>query len=287
MTSRVKLQSESSRSKTALLLGTGYVARAMAPHLQTLGYKVSGTYHRKQYAIKDVQMIPFDSDATVEAFEDSNIVISSIPPSNGGDPALTALEDAKCTADWIGYLSATSVYGDRGGQWAFEDEPPNPSLDRGRRRADAEIDWIETGWPVHIFRLAGIYGLGRAPFDKIRNGKAKAIIKPGHIVNRIHVDDICSALLASIQAPNPQRIYNVADGNPAPPQDVLDYAASLIDAPKPDRVNLSRADISDMARSFYSESKRIDNSRTRRDLKWSPEHPTYKEGLSAILKHQG
>jgi len=148
-------------------------------------------------------------------------------------------------AAWVGYLSATSVYGDRQGQWAFEDELLRPLTRRGKNRANAELQWLETGaaihvFPVHVFRLAGIYGPGRNGFKRLREGKARAVIKAGHIVNRIHLDDIVSALLASIDAPSPLKIYNIADGQiyniadgPAPPQEVINYTADLIDSPRP------------------------------------------------------
>jgi len=147
------------------------------------------------------------------------------------------------------YLSATSVYGDRQGQWAFEDELLRPLTRRGKNRANAELQWLETGAAVHIFRLAGIYGPGRNGFERLRERKARAVIKAGHVVNRIHLDDIVSALFASIEAPNPLKIYNISDGHPAPPQEVINFTADLIDSPRPPQLNHDTADISDMARS--------------------------------------
>ncbi|WP_418152347.1 SDR family NAD(P)-dependent oxidoreductase [Litorimonas sp. RW-G-Af-16] len=227
MGSRVKLQSQNS----ALLIGYGYVAQRLAQALLAQGYHVIATYRDTAPTDTNITFVKFGSAVMREAFQVADLVVTSVPPGPDGDPALVALKGLATQAQWIGYLSATSVYGDRGGQWAFEEEPPTPSLKRGKARADAELSWIETAWPVHIFRLAGIYGPGRAPFERLRQGKARAVIKPGHVVNRIHVDDIVSVLLASIAAPNPLRIYNVADGNPAPPQDVLDHAAEMINAP--------------------------------------------------------
>ncbi len=282
MQDRVKLQSENSSEKSVLLLGTGYVARRLIPTLLQSGYRIAGTYHKKWHNIQNVRMVKFGSANMLAAFKHADIILSSIPPTDLGDPVLDLLSGQDCGAAWVGYLSATSVYGDRQGQWAFEDEPPSPTLRRGRRRAAAEIDWIETGWPVHIFRLAGIYGPQRGPFGKLQKGQARAVIKEDHVVNRIYVDDIVSALVASMQAPNPQRIYNLADGNPTPPQDVLNHAAELAGLSAPKRVAIEEADLSEMARSFYAECKRIDNSRARRELDWSPAYPTYKEGLRKI-----
>jgi len=167
------------KPQSALLLGAGYVARALTPVLQKQGWNVSVTT-RSGSSIPPLKTPTLQSDF---------------------DPALSALSHLKPKANWVGYLSATSVYGDRAGKWAFEGEPPSPSLARGRARADAELAWIETLWPVHIFRLAGIYGPGRSPFKKLRSGTARAIVKQDHVVNRIHVDDIISRKMYWITPP--------------------------------------------------------------------------------------
>jgi len=265
------------RGASVLLLGHGYVAKALAPHLTKAGAKVDAT-SRSDGAV------PFGSNAMRRAFEAADIVVSSIPPSrSGSDPALDALAGTATQARWIGYLSATSVYGDRGGQWAFEGEAPTPGLDRGLARARAEMAWLETYSAAQIFRLAGIYGPGRAPFSRIKNGQARIVDAPGHVVNRIHVDDIVSALLASMAQPSPQDIYNIADGHPAPPGDVLRHAASLIGAESPPEVSLDDPSISKMARTFYAESKRVHIGRAKKRLGWEPLFKTYQDGLKAIL----
>lgn len=282
-------------SKTALLIGAGYTARNFIPHLQARGYAITATQRSKALDVKHVKTISFTDSSPHElqrVFETSDVILNSVPPvktpnSEFADPALAALSGLTPKKDcWIGYLSATSVYGDLGGAWATEDSPVTPTLPRGKARAEAEIAWIETGWPVHIFRLAGIYGAGRNAFDKLRAGTARAVIKNGHIVNRIHVEDICAALLKSIDAPNPQAIYNLADGNPAPPQDVLYYAAELIGATRPKTVPIDSPEITAMARTFYAETKRIDASYAQKSLGWTPQYPTYQAGLEAIYKTQ-
>lgn len=293
----VKRQTDKGTGKTALLLGAGYCARQMIAPLIARGYRTVATTRvpDKQDALRALGAEPLIFDGVLTgllraALRQADILICSVPPVKNGDPFLNALhmgfETLAPQLSWVGYLSATSVYGDRAGQWAFEDEFLYPVTDRGRRRADAEMAWLETGWPVHIFRLAGIYGPGRTPFPRLRSGKARAVIKPNHVVNRIHVDDIVSALLASIVTPNPLRIYNLADGHPAPPQDVLDFAAELIHVPRPPRVDHKTANISDMARSFYTETKRISNARAITELGWTPNYPDYKSGLRAVLKAQ-
>jgi len=181
------------KPQSALLLGAGYVARALTPVLQKQGWNVSVTTRSGETALAGVTCYPFNgaaSPALKTAFTSADLILSSIPPlktptlQSDSDPALSALSHLKPKANWVGYLSATSVYGDRAGKWAFEGEPPSPSLARGRARADAELAWIETLWPVHIFRLAGIYGPGRSPFKKLRSGTARAIVKQDHVVNR-------------------------------------------------------------------------------------------------------
>ena len=286
---------KSQLGKTALLLGAGYSAKAMINPLRARGYDVIATTRmpQKAEALRKMGVTPllYDGDITAplkECLAKADIILSSIPPSEKGDPFLNQLPTPllKMTKPkaWIGYLSATSVYGDRQGQWAFEDEPPRPLTRRGKYRADAELQWLETQTAVHVFRLAGIYGPGRNGFERLRQGKARAVIKAGHVVNRIHVEDIVSAVLASIDRPHPLKIYNLADGHPAPPQEVLNFAADLIDVARPVQLDHDTADITDMARSFYKETKRIDNNRARRELGWSPKYKNYRQGLMATLR---
>ena len=260
-----------------LLIGYGYVARSITPALKRASAAVRHTSRNRGD-------IPFGSADMHKAFEQADIVLISVPPDrDGSEPTLAALRHAQSRATWIGYLSATSVYGDRAGQWAFEGEAPTPGLDRGYRRASAELAWLEAYPHTQIFRLASIYGPGRAPFEKIADGSAQIIDAPGHVANRIHIDDIVSALMASMVRPSPQDIYNIADGHPAAPGDVLRYASRLIRREVPPIVGLNDPSVSDMARSFYMESKRVDISRARVRLEWEPRLKTYQDGLKAIL----
>ena len=286
---------KSQLGKTALLLGAGYSAKAMIAPLLQRGFEVLATTRspEKAAALKTLGVTPivYNGDfnsAMEESLARADIILSSIPPSDNGDPFLNGLprpfSKLAAKASWIGYLSATSVYGDRQGQWVFEDELLHPLTRRGKNRAEAELQWIESETPIQVFRLAGIYGPGRNGFERLRQNKARAVIKDGHIVNRIHQADIVSALLASIDKPDPLKIYNLADGNPAPPQDVVNFSADLIDVPHPPQLNHHTADISDMARSFYKETKRVDISRAKRELGWRPKYENYRKGLMATLK---
>lgn len=301
ITSRIKTQLGAAphQLKNWLFLGVGYCAKALISRLP-LDINITGTSRNPDDWPLDlkarVKGIKFTGHLTRDlkaALQSADIVISSLPPTKAGDPFLTALQDGAVSlmprVQWAGYLSATSVYGDRQGGWAYEHEPPSPSLPRGLYRAEAEISWLETGLPVHIFRLAGIYGpeyfgQSRNPFERLESGRVRAVIKPGHIVNRIHTEDIARALLLSIAAPNPQQVYNLADGHPAPPQDVLQFAARLCGVGQPPQVSLDSPALSAMARSFYAETKRVSNQRAIKELGWQPEFNCYQKGLLSIYK---
>ena len=170
----------------------------------------------------------------------THLLISAAPNADG-DPVLNALrEDIARHApnlEWVGYLSTTGVYGDAKGGWVDESSPLKPATKRGQMRVAAEADWQSIpNLPLHIFRLAGIYGPGRGPFSKVRAGTARRIIKEGQVFSRIHVEDIAQILVASIAEPNAGAIYNMCDDDPAPPQDVIAHAAELLGLPLPEEV---------------------------------------------------
>lgn len=215
-------------------------------------------------------------------------ILSSIGPNADGDPFLASLEAEVIRVapdlQWMGYLSTTAVYGDRHGAWVDETTEVVPTSERGNWRAAAEAQWQAIpDLPLHIFRLAGIYGPGRGPFAKLMAGKARRIVKPGQVFSRIHVEDIAQVLLASIEHPNPGAIYNLCDDDPAPPQDVLGYAAELLDLPIPAEVPFDEAGMTPMARSFYGENKRVRNTRIKAELGVELLYPSYREGLRAVL----
>lgn len=215
-------------------------------------------------------------------------LLTSIAPDENGDPILAAHGDeiAAASLEWVGYLSTTGVYGDHQGSWVDEETPLTPSTKRGQYRVVAEREWQDLGVAPHIFRLAGIYGPTRGPFAKVRDGNSRRIIKPNQVFSRIHVDDIAQTLAASIAQPNPGRIYNVCDNDPAPPEDVIGYAAELLGLPIPPAESWDKADMTPMARSFYAESKRVRNDRIKQELGVKLIHPTYHEGLRALLQSE-
>lgn len=274
---------------TLLSLGHGYSATALATRLIPLGWRVIGTTRDPARAgvlrAAGVEPLLWPGDLTA-ALQEATHILASAAPDGSGDPFLqsdrAALQAAKPV--WVGYLSTTAVYGDHNGAWVDEDTPVTPQSARAVQRVLAERQWLATGLPVHIFRLAGIYGPGRGPFEKVRDGTARRIIKPGQVFSRIHVDDIAETLLASMMAPQPGTIYNVCDDDPAPPEDVLAHAAALLGLPEPPAVPYDRAEMSPMARSFYGESKKVSNRRIRSDLGVNLRYPTYREGLAGLLQ---
>ncbi|UWQ49710.1 SDR family oxidoreductase [Leisingera caerulea] len=270
--------------KTLLCLGFGYTARSLAPRLLAQGWRVIGT-SREPVAADGVEMITWPGQDV--PLDGVTHILNSIGPNAEGDPVLAALRDRIAAApdlEWVGYLSTTAVYGHHDGAWVDEDTPVTPSSQRGDWRALAEAQWQAIpGLPLHIFRLAGIYGPGRGPFAKLMAGKARRIIKPGQVFSRIHVEDIAQVLAASIAQPRPGAIYNVCDDDPAPPQDVLGHAAELLGLPMPAEVPFDEAGMTPMARSFYGENKRVRNRRIRDELGVELLYPTYREGLRAVL----
>jgi nucleoside-diphosphate-sugar epimerase len=225
------------------------------------------------------------------ALDAATHVLVSAAPGPEGDPVLAGLRDEIAARaerfEWVGYLSTTGVYGDHDGDWVDEDTPLNPATTRGQARVEAEAAWAAIpGLPLHVFRLAGIYGPGRGPFAKVREGTARRIIKPGQVFSRTHVDDIAQVLLASIERPNPGGIYNVCDDDPAPPEDVIEEAARLLGLPVPEAEDFHTAEMSPMARSFYSESKKVSNDRIKSELGVVLRYPDYRAGLRALLESE-
>ena len=273
---------------TLLSLGHGYSARALARRLQPDGWRIIGTTRSAEKATaleaEGIETIIWPGSPL--PFVEATHVLSSISPDEDGDPVLARhaaeLRDAR-HLKWVGYLSTTGVYGDHGGGWVDETTPLTPSTKRGRARVAAEAEWQALGLPLHIFRLAGIYGPGRGPFSKVRSGTARRIIKEGQVFSRCHVEDIAQVLAASMAHPNPGAVYNVCDDHPAPPQDVIACAAELLGLPVPDAVPFEVAQMSPMAQSFYAESKRVRNDRIKDELGVRLLYPDYRSGLRALL----
>jgi nucleoside-diphosphate-sugar epimerase len=278
--------------------GLGYSAGALAARLKNKGWEIAGTV-RDQTNIERLgadgyRLARFAGEPgnceVAQLLQGATHLLHSIPPGPRGDPVLAHYRDeiaALGSLQWIGYLSTVGVYGDQQGRWVDETTPPAPNSERTVARVEAEQAWLgfgeETGRPVQIFRLAGIYGPGRSAFDKLLAGTARRVRKDGQVFSRIHVEDIASVLEASMARPRAGAIYNVADDEPAVPDEVVAYAAELLGMPPPPEIAFEDADLSPMARSFYEVRRRIGNARIKSELSVQLAYPTYREGLAALL----
>lgn len=273
-----------------LIFGLGYSGAAVAAAASGAGWQVTATSRtpESRTAPPGVALIGFDGAAA--ALAGATHLLSTAAPGPDGDPVLARFGDAVHAAPlrWLGYLSTTGVYGDRGGAWVDEATEPAPHSERGRRRVAAERAWAAAaaGRPLDLVRLAGIYGPGRSVLDDVRAGKARRVAKPGHAFGRIHRDDIAGAVLAAaLSPPEGIRVLNGTDDEPAESADVIAYAAGLLGRPVPDLVPYEQAvpGMSAMARSFWADNRKVSSRATQRALGRPWRYPTYREGLGAIL----
>ena len=284
-------------NRTLLCFGCGYSATVLAARLTGEGgWRVIGTTRGAEGAARieaagaEARFWP-ESDVSVELEEATHLLVS-VPPGEKGDPVLGS-EAKKIAARgpkirWAGYLSTTAVYGNHDGKWVDERTATAPTTRRGMLRVQAEQGWAalanSAGIPLRVFRLAGIYGPGRGPLAQLASGRKRIILKKNQVFNRIHVDDIANVLRASIEVSTQESIYNVCDDLPAPPERVIEFAAHLIGSEVPEAVPFERAELSPMARSFYSESKRISNGLMKRDLIKELQYPDFFAGLAELAK---
>ena len=276
--------------------GFGYAAEAVARRLSARTTALAGTRTRLEESPPPLgaRLAAFQSDGATQEVRGllagTTHVLVSIPPDLEGDVVLRHFREdllALPALDWVGYLSTVGVYGDCQGGWVDETSPARPMNERSLRRLEAEHAWRDFGRDnrrrVEVFRLAGIYGPGRSVIDGLRAGTARRIVKPGQVFNRVHVDDIALVLARAIDKPVGHAIYNVADDEPAPPEDVVAYAAELLGLPVPPEVPFARAGHADMAASFWAECKRVSNARIKTALGVALAYPTYREGLRALI----
>ncbi|MBI2717925.1 MAG: SDR family oxidoreductase [Rhizobiales bacterium] len=281
-----------------LCFGLGFSAMVFAARLAAKGFRVTATSRSPEGAARIAGLgyrgLIFGGTAPLprDAFDGVSHLLISAPPDAAGDPVLRQqTEDIAAKArqfTWAGYLSTTGVYGDHGGAWVGEETPLTPNTERGERRLAAEQAWStlyrDHGLPIHIFRLAGIYGPGRNAIRSLRQGTTKRVVKQGQVFSRIHVEDIATVLEASMARPNPGAAYNVCDDEPCPPQEVIVHAARLLGIDPPPEIAFDGAQLSAMAKSFYADSKRVSNARIKRELGVRLAFPTYREGLASLLK---
>ena len=274
------------------ILGFGYSARHFVRRFGGAFSHIAGTVRdpANRDDLAGIEVHPFSGSRpareTVERICDADVLLVSVPPGSGGDPAIAAFADVLAAGRQrkIIYLSTIGVYGDHAGSWVDESTPPQAALDRTRMRLAAEQAWTDVGrGDVAILRLAGIYGPGRNALVTLRTGTARRIIKPGQVFNRIHTDDIASAIMAAVHHQG-SGTWNVCDDEPAPPQDVIAYAAELMGVAPPPEEAFETAEMSAMARSFYASSARVSNAKLKRELGVTLAHPTYRHGLDALWR---
>ena len=282
-----------------LAIGFGYSVAPLAGLLHAEGWRIAGTTRNvekaERLAAQGVMPLTWDGEADLpqEVVSRADVIIVSVPPGDEGCPAVRAIKKVSARTTVI-YLSSTGVYGDFDGAWIDEEAPCEPTSDRGRRRLLAEHQWRkvarDAGARLHICRLAGIYGPGRNAVESFsgdtkgaRSGLSQRVIKPGQVFNRIHRDDIAAGLHALIKAEKAPQILNFADDEPAPPQDVITHAAKLLGIDPPPEIPFDEAEMSDMARSFYADNRRLKNARLKQLPGFSLTYPTYREGLQALL----
>jgi nucleoside-diphosphate-sugar epimerase len=284
-----------------IVFGLGYTGTAVASAAARAGMQVTGV-SREPSAVSappGVTVVAF-ADAAALLPESTHLLSTVPPPGDGGegesvDPVLHAHAAAIAAAPalrWVGYFSTTGVYGDRGGGWVDEATPPAPGQDRSGRRLAAEAAWaaLADRRAVDLFRIAGIYGPGRSAFDDLRAGRARRIVKPGHMFGRIHLGDIVGATLAAIGQDRPPgvRVLNLNDDEPAETALVVEEAARLLGMPPPPAVPFADAEarMSPMARSFWAENRRVSSAATRAALGIGWRYPSFREGLAAILAEE-
>jgi nucleoside-diphosphate-sugar epimerase len=279
-----------------LVLGMGYSARRFVELHRSRFARIAATARGiekfEPMKTKLIEPLLFDGAAQpdlLNAAREATHILVSIPPDETGDPALNALGGVLKSSEnlrWVGYLSTTAVYGDRGGAWTDENTPVMPQSARAKRRAAAEAAWRELAnekRAVHIFRLSGIYGPGRNALVDLKNGEARRLTKIGQVFNRIHVDDIAAVLAAAIDRPDAGPIFNLADEEPAASSDIVAFAAGLLGVFPPPLTRVEDAELSAMAKSFWAENKRISAHRIKDELQVALSYPTYREGLRALF----
>lgn len=260
-----------------LIFGLGYTATRIAEAMRGRGWQVSATGSAGDIAFADRSGVEAAMGAATH-------MLSSVPPdrATGGDPVLEAYGEA-LQGKALFYLSSTGVYGDREGAWVDEATPTIAQSGEGRRNARAEADWAWLQLGARVFRLPGIYGPGRSALDRVRAGQARRIDLPGQVFSRVHVDDIASGVVAALVQDAPAGAYNLGDDLPASGNEVTEHACRLLGVEPPPLETLEEANLSEMARGFYMENRRVANGKAKRVLGWVPRYPTYVEGLGGLL----
>jgi nucleoside-diphosphate-sugar epimerase len=286
-------------AKKVFCFGLGFTGAAWVQEVRARGGTASGTCrenaHKDVWTEAGVQSYCFNgqeaSEAVENAVREASHVLVTIPPQKDAEDVVlkhfkkTLIDSSQLR--WLGYLSTTGVYGNRDGDWVDETSELKPEFDHQRRRVEAERQWLslykEHRVPVHIFRLAGIYGAGRNLLQRVQQGAARRIDQPGLVFNRIHVEDVAQVLSASMEHPHPGAIYNVSDDVPSSPAEAVAFACELLRIEVPPLIALDDAELSEMARGFYLTNKKVRNHKIKEELGIQLRYPDYKAGLRALL----
>ena len=274
---------------TLFCIGYGDTSKAVADILRPRGWQVVATSRSEEKAARlkaeGVTGIVFGDHGDWTPPAGAHWLIST-PPDEDGCPGFREFGKHAASAGWLGYLSTTGVYGDLDGGWAFEWTTRSPDNKRGERRVEAEDAWWSVREDTNVFRLPGIYGPGRSQLDRLKDGDTKRIVKPGQVFSRIMVSDIASCVAAAIDRDLKGQVLHPCDDEPAPPQDAITFAAELLGMELPPETPFDEADLSPMARGFYSECKRVSNARTKSLTGWLPEFSDYRAGLKHLAALQ-
>jgi hypothetical protein len=279
--------------KTILIFGNGYVSGFLAKNLKAFGWTIYCTSRKIQLGNPIVQenitLINFLEKTLPSIIKSSDVILSSVPPQEEiADPVLQTYGHliSKNNFKWIGYLSSTSVYGDHGGDWVYESTPCKPRNEKSVKRLFAEEQWLDLyskhNLPVHILRLSGIYGPNRNCLEDIINGKDFTIIKENQYFSRIHIDDICTSILSSIEQPTPGEIYNISDDEPCQINKVHQYGAQILNREKLKEIHIHDAVLSEGTKCFFQDNKKVSNKKLIQQFNMSLKYPTYHSGLLGI-----
>ncbi len=271
---------------TVFIFGHGFIGAAFAATARVAGHEVAATARssekRAAMTVAGITAVDPADPATLAHAAKADAILITPAPEDNGCPAFAALSHLDLTGRWTAYLSTTGVYGDHDGGWVFEDSALSPSSAEGRRRVVAENQWLTKD--AHIFRLPGLYGPGRNVIERLRDGTARRIHKPGHVFSRLHHDDCAAGLMASLARPRPGGVYNLCDDEPASADAVMEWAAQEFGFDLPPQVAWDDPSLSPAVRRFYQDNKRVSNALAKAELGWRPRYPTYRKGLAQIFK---
>ncbi|MDC0618821.1 oxidoreductase [Pelagibacteraceae bacterium] len=288
------------KAKNIICFGFGQVAKNFIKKLndQGISFKLTTT-SREESRNKKFENLSYESfqfteegfdENFISKFEEADHILISVAPINGVDIVIKNLKNhfKSKKLKWITYLSATSVYGDHGGEWVNENSETKPTSPNGIERLKVEKEWmklaIKFDLPFQIFRLSGIYSNQYNILNRLKTGDAKIINKRNHFFSRIHVEDIANILSSSLYNFRKKEIYNISDNQPAPSEEVTMYGVKLLGTDKPKTIETSEIE-SEMLKNFYKDSKKIDNKKMKEFFNYKLKYPTYIEGLDYIFNN--